>query len=143
MGGFLILKSPPKGLGTTIKAIKRLCIDVNGKPLNRLLDKIDKVIKQAERPGERTDLVYNVHDVKSERPSGNSAQTAIRRLRKHRPDLHAQVLRGHLTPHGAMVEAGFRKKRISCYKTVEDVVSMVIVLEVSGGKMELWILRIL
>jgi hypothetical protein len=46
----------------------------------------------------------NVHA--SERPSGNSRAVFLRRLRKDRPDLHARVLAGELTPHAGMVAAG-------------------------------------
>lgn len=42
-----------------------------------------------------------------------SADAALRRLRKQRPDLHAQVLAGQSSPHAAAVEAGFRRRRIS------------------------------
>lgn len=52
--------------------------------------------------------VDNVHN--SERPTGNSESTALRRLRKDRPDLHAQVLNGELSAHAAAVQAGFRPK---------------------------------
>jgi hypothetical protein len=34
----------------------------------------------------------------------------MRRLRKDRPDTHARVLAGEITPHAGMIEAGFRKK---------------------------------
>jgi hypothetical protein len=47
------------------------------------------------------------------RPSGNSRAAALRRLRKTRPDIHARVLAGELTPHAGMVEAGFRKRHAS------------------------------
>jgi len=43
-------------------------------------------------------------------PTGNSAAAFLRRLRKDRPDIHARVLAGELSPHAGMVEAGFRKK---------------------------------
>ena len=36
----------------------------------------------------------------------------LRRLRKDRPDIHARVLAGELSPHGGMVAAGFRKKPV-------------------------------
>jgi hypothetical protein len=45
----------------------------------------------------------------TERPSGTSREAALRRLRKDRPDLHERVIARELTPHAAMVEAGFRK----------------------------------
>jgi hypothetical protein len=33
----------------------------------------------------------------------------LRRLRDQRPDLHRRVLAGELSPHAAMLEAGFRR----------------------------------
>lgn len=60
-------------------AIKRICRDDPA-----ALDAIDRATKGKQ--GERTNLVDNVNDVK---PDGNSKQSAIRRLRKDRPDLHA------------------------------------------------------
>lgn len=41
---------------------------------------------------------------------GNSRTYALRRLARHRPDLHAQCLAGELTANAAMVQAGFRDK---------------------------------
>lgn len=46
-------------------------------------------------------------------PTGTSTAAALRRLRKHRPDLHAAVLAGRMTAHAAMVAAGFRPKTIT------------------------------
>ena len=46
------------------------------------------------------------------RPSGNSIEAALRRLRKSRPDIHAQVLAGEITPHAGMIAAGFRKRPV-------------------------------
>ena len=64
------------------------------------------------RTGGRPKTVYNekgdVHS--SDRPSGNSRAAALRRLRKDRPDIHARVLAGELSPHAGMIEAGFRKR---------------------------------
>ena len=47
------------------------------------------------------------------RPEGNSRQYALRRLRGPRPDLHSRVIAGELTPHAAMLEAGFRRRTLS------------------------------
>jgi len=64
--------------------------------------------------GKRTDLVDNkiavINEV--ERPTGTSAAAALRRLRKDRPEIHARVLAGELSPHAGMIEAGFRKKPV-------------------------------
>ena len=46
-------------------------------------------------------------------PDGNSVEYALFRLRKDRPDLYAKVLAGVLTPHRAMLAAGFRLKTFS------------------------------
>ena len=43
-------------------------------------------------------------------PEGNTAASALRRLRKAAPALHERVLTGDLSPHAAMLEAGFRRK---------------------------------
>jgi hypothetical protein len=57
------------------------------------------------------DVYNNESDVHiSGRPSGNSRAAFLRRLRKDRPDIHARVLAGELTPHAGMIEAGFRRK---------------------------------
>jgi hypothetical protein len=40
----------------------------------------------------------------------NSSAKALRRLRQDRPDLHAEVLAGGLSVHGAMTKAGFRPR---------------------------------
>ncbi len=44
---------------------------------------------------------------------GTTEAYALRRLRKARPDLHTRVLAGELSPHKAMIEAGFRSKTIT------------------------------
>jgi hypothetical protein len=44
---------------------------------------------------------------------GNSVSYALRRLSKERPDLYEQVKAQELTANAAMVEAGFRPKRIT------------------------------
>lgn len=93
---------PLCGLGTDLRTLKNLCRDDP-----EALDLIDRVT--VGRQGERTDLVDNVNDVE-ERPTGNTREAALRRLRKDRPDLHAQVIERKLSAHAAMVEAGFRKK---------------------------------
>ncbi len=43
----------------------------------------------------------------------NDAGYAVARLHRQRPDLHAKVLSREISPHAAMVEAGFRRKTIT------------------------------
>lgn len=84
----------------------------------RALDAQD-IAEQEQQPhgGDRKSEKYRIKidDVQldSAAPTGNSRQRALRKLRKSRPDLHERVLSGGLTPHGAMVEAGFRERTIT------------------------------
>jgi hypothetical protein len=41
----------------------------------------------------------------------DTAAYALARLRRDRPDIHARVLAGEISPHAGMIEAGFRRKR--------------------------------
>ena len=89
---------PTQGLGTSVALIRRI---VGDDPKARdLLDQAMQRTCADNKP------VNNVN----ERPVGNTADQALRRLRKERPDLHAQVLEGTTSPHGAMVAAGFRPR---------------------------------
>jgi hypothetical protein len=68
--------------------------------------------RQNRRPPGRPKTVYNAErDVHGSRPAGNSAAAALRRLERQRPDLLDQVLAGEISPHAAMIAAGFRKRR--------------------------------
>ena len=97
------ISSPlPKGLGTDLRTLKNLCRDDT-----EALDLVDRVT-QGKHGGDResTPIKNNIVNL----APGNSRANALRRLRKDRPDLHSDVLAGKLTAHGAMVEAGFRRK---------------------------------
>ena len=55
---------------------------------------------------------YNIHPEKDLAPKGRARDRALRKLREDAPELHARTMlpKGHpdrLTPHGAMVRAGF------------------------------------
>ena len=69
--------------------------------------KTDTKDRESQRPHEQPKTVYNGKSV------GNSSAAFLRRLRKDRPDIHARVLAGKLTPQAGMVEAGYRKPRKS------------------------------
>jgi hypothetical protein len=77
-------------------------------------DAEDQANKSRQGKGPRDDkgrFVDNEITAINERPVGTSRAYALRRLRKDRPDIHARVLAGELSPHGGMVEAGFRKRK--------------------------------
>ena len=61
------------------------------------LDAIDQATQNAVgRPTETRNNVPN------KGPEGNTSAKALRRLRKDRPDLHAEVLAGKKKPHAAV-----------------------------------------
>jgi hypothetical protein len=90
----------PEGLETSIDMLLRLCRDDKD-----ALDLIDRAIQNPAGP--------HIVQGESRAPTGNSEQTALRRLRKDRPDLHRRVLAGELSAHAAMVEAGFRRRTLN------------------------------
>lgn len=100
--------NPPKGLGSDIDTIRRLVSnDI------KTLDALNQAI--GSHQGQRTDLEDNFHNIVMEvkKKQGNDKAYALRKLQKDRPDLHAQVLACEISPHKAMVEAGFRRPTIS------------------------------
>jgi hypothetical protein len=60
---------------------------------------------QGKHGGDHTSEASKVNNRNIARPVGTTRQHALRKLRKSRPDLHAKVLKGKLSPHAAMIEA--------------------------------------
>lgn len=100
-----VTTAPLEGLGADIDTIKRLCRDDAA-----ALDALDRAVQN--RPGRPSETFDNVQG-SAEAPTGNRADQAIRKLRKDRPDLHERVLAGEVSPHAAMVEAGFRRRSLT------------------------------
>jgi hypothetical protein len=101
---------PLEGLGATLDQLRGIC-----RGDREALDAIDRATQNAH--GVHVGDVDNVNV----RPGGNASAAALRRLRKDRPDLHAEVLAGEKSPHAAMVEAGFRTPTLSVPLTAEGV----------------------
>jgi len=97
-----IAAGPPRGLGTTDQQLR----DLAGSD-GRLRNLLDAALQNPEGHPKGTGNIV------TSRPEGNSKEKALRRLRKDRPDLLAQVEAGEMSPHGAMVEAGFRRRTIT------------------------------
>lgn len=96
-----IAAGPPRGLGTTPDLLRNIAGNDNG--FRNLLD------AALQNPIGANQHSHNVTTL----PTGNSKEKALRRLRKDRPDLLERVEVGELSPHGAMVEAGFRPRTVS------------------------------
>lgn len=95
-----VTERPLAGLGASVDLLRRLVADDP-----KLADKLEKAIAIEQGQHRVNDNVRN--------RQGNAREQALRRLRKSRPDLHAKVLAKELTPHRAMVEAGFRHPTVT------------------------------
>ena len=110
-----VTTQPLEGLGADLPALRRLCADNPA-----ALDAIDRATKQPEGGDKRSAAYKNtVDNINGDRPDGTSAAYALRKLRSDAPDAHARVLAGELSPHAAMVEAGFRRKTLQIPTDVE------------------------
>jgi hypothetical protein len=103
----------PDGLGMAVPDAEAIIAEKNDK---RLIADVEAEDKANLRPVGKhidPDLYNNNADIQVTRaPTGTSRAAALRRLRKNRPDIHARVLAGELSPHAGMREAGFRKRSI-------------------------------
>lgn len=95
-----VVTPPLAGLGSDAVLI-RLIIDRDPEAV----DLFDRAV-QTTHGGDHS----NVDNINVARPAGTSKTHALRRLRKDAPELHADVLAGRLSAHGAMVKAGFRPR---------------------------------
>lgn len=93
---------PTQGLGASVELLRRLVAD---DPKAR--DLLDRAMQRPRgHPSSNGNNVPN-------RPEGNEADKALRRLRKDRPDLHQDVIEGRTSPHAAMVTAGYRPRTVT------------------------------
>jgi len=104
---------PLKGLGSDVALVRRI---VANDPV--ALDLLDQAL-QNPHGGDYS----NVDNINIARPHGTSQSHALRRLRKDAPGLHAEVLAGRLSAHGAMVQAGFRPKTVTVPVTRPEAVA--------------------
>lgn len=96
------VSTPPlSGLGATVELVRRVVAD--DPDASRMLTNALK-----GQQGRRTDINNNIIDVPA--PQGTSRDRALRKLEACAPELLADVLAGRISPHAAMVQAGFRPK---------------------------------
>lgn len=100
-----VVTPPLRGLGVSVDLVRRVV-----GPDTATLDLLDRALQRRDgKPGVTVDIVNG----KEVRPTGNSKEQALRRLRADAPELHQRVLAGELTPHAAMIKAGFRPRTIT------------------------------
>lgn len=112
---------PPEGLRTSVSLLIRICddykdmeavsliaIEVGGKPGGN-----NNPYGMMGKPDDnRINLSNTKVDSIVDKPTyGNTTDYTVRRLAKKRPDLHAKLLAGQLSPNAAAIEAGFREKK--------------------------------
>lgn len=107
-----VARPPLKGLGASMRMIGKL-VDSLDDPAQRAeaQDLLDRATQRSVGVNQHTEGLHNIKPLGH--PSGTSREAGLRRLRKDRPDLHAEVLAGHLSTHAAMVQAGFRRKSVT------------------------------
>jgi hypothetical protein len=109
--------SPPEGLGTDLKTIRKLCNeDVE------TLDLLEQVKLKKFRGGDRKSESFKDGNTNFEIPEvKNTKSYGLNRLRNQRPDLHKLVIEGKLSVNQAMIEAGFRNRKFQITKDIEKV----------------------
>jgi hypothetical protein len=101
--------APPEGLGADVRTLKNLCRD-NAEALQAITAETT-----GDKGGDRRSQDFKDHNIIFEKAAeqGTSVGYAHRRLAKAAPALHQRVLAGELSPHAAMVLAGFRHPTIT------------------------------
>lgn len=96
-----VTAAPLAGLGSTVGLVERVVADD---------DEATRLLRKAlKSQGRRSDIRHNRTEVRT----GTTRAYALERLQRDAPELHAQVLAGELSPHAAMVTAGFRRRTIT------------------------------
>lgn len=93
---------PLRGLGSDMALLRRIVGDD--------AEAVDLLDRAVQRPNGTNQHTKGLDNIQTQAPSGTSESAALRRLRRDRPDLHAQVLANQLSAHAAAVQAGFRPK---------------------------------
>ena len=102
---------PLKGLGANVALIERV-VAADGDAVELLRE----ALKEKSGPKSSVD---NIHRT----TKGTSRSYSLQRLRQDAPELHADVLAGRISAHGAMVQAGFRPKTVSVPVTKPEAVA--------------------
>jgi hypothetical protein len=123
---------PPIGLGSNIKLIESILIastksenqdDVIA--ANEALEMFASAVtgklggdRQSKKAKSSSDNITTASD------RGTAKSYAMRRLKKDKPNIYKRVVAGEISAHAGMIEAGFRKKKISCTYDVPSIIKM-------------------
>jgi hypothetical protein len=106
-----ITTPPLGGLGSDIALVERIVADDDD-----AIELLREALKERPIPGNSHNNIMRVKQ-------GTGRGYSLQRLRKDAPELHADVLAGRLSAHGAMVRAGFRPKTVTVPVTRPDAVA--------------------
>ena len=105
---------PTAGLGIKVEVLARLVQDDPAAvgALERATKNPDGAPIGNKNAAKEKTTVDNINSCleRHERPTGTSEAATVRRLRKDRPDLHAQYLANEISANAAAILAGFRPK---------------------------------
>ena len=96
-----VVTPPLRGLGASVALVRRIVADDI-----EVTDLLDQALRQPVGANVGSDNVTT-------RGDGNNRAGALRRLRDQQPELHTAVLAGELSPHAAMVQAGYRPRTVT------------------------------
>jgi hypothetical protein len=120
-----VTRPPLKGLGADADLLYRVAPDLTSE-LDQAFgrkQRSDKIVANLDNIQESDDLAA---------PTGTSRRAALRRLRKDRPDLYAQVKEGKVSANWAMVEAKFRPRTLSVQVTRPESVARALLKHMSA-----------
>lgn len=110
---------PPEGLKTSVSLLLRICTDYEDMEAVSLISTEVGGSKggsnnpdgnnQHSKPVVNVSITNIDHGDKPTR--GDTTDYTVRRIAKQRPDIHAKMLAGELSPNAAAIEAGFRKTK--------------------------------
>ena len=121
---------PPVGLGSNTRLIESILIasaksenqdDVVA--ANEALELFASAITK-EHGGDRKSEKIKSDNVTLDPERGNTKSYAMRRLKKDKPNIYKRVVVGEISAHAGMIEAGFKKKKISCTSDVPSTIKM-------------------
>ena len=106
---------PPEGLKTSVSLLLRICTDYEDMEAVSLISTEaggSKGNPTGNNQYSGNVSITNISTVEEGKPPrGDTTDYTVRRLAKQRPDIHAKMLAGELSPNAAAIEAGFRKTK--------------------------------
>jgi len=103
---------PPQGLGCDVRTLQNVCRD-DAEAHNLLMDLLNPAAMSHQEAGHLGGRGNKAVRITNSFDRSDTAPYTIRRLKRDRPELAEQVIRGELSPNAAAIKAGFRKKTIT------------------------------